>query len=99
MKIIGGVNFIFPNPWSDSIRTAVFADAGNVFDTNHVAGVSYEKVKLNNLRGSVGLMAAWNLPIGTMQFSVAKALDSWVKNPDKVHDEKQVFGFTLSQGF
>jgi outer membrane protein insertion porin family len=100
VSIVGGVDLIFPNHISDNLRTSVFADFGNVFDTHHVAGVHYEDFKLKNMRASVGLMLGWNVPsLGTIKVSIAKGLNSWVNEADKKYDNKQTIGFTISRGF
>lgn len=82
--LVGGADFIFPNPIGDSVRTALTFNAGNIYQ---------DKVKLNNLRYSVGLMLIWRSPLGPLDFSLAKALNS------KPGDKLSVFQFTMGASF
>lgn len=96
LRLLGGVNFIFPN-FTEKVRTAVFLDAGNVFQTVHTcdngcngsAPVYYEDVELRNIRMSSGLMVIWYSPMGPLQFSLAEAINS------KSMDQKELFGFSF----
>lgn len=81
LKVLGGMNFIFPN-FTDKIRTAVTFDAGNIFQTVHVDGgddpgdIDYEPITLQNMRMSVGLAAIWYSPLGPLEFSASKAVST-----------------------
>jgi outer membrane protein insertion porin family len=97
-QILGGVNLIFPNGISNSVRTSLFVDAGNVFETNPVHqndplpynAIQYEKASLKNLRVTAGVMLQWNIPmLGPLQFSLG-----WPLNKKK-GDLTQVFGFSF----
>lgn len=70
------------------VRTTVFLDAGNVFDTYR----GYDP-ELAELRTSAGLSITWISPIGPLAFSIAKAL-----NPEP-EDDRQFFQFLLGQTF
>ncbi|QCF26434.1 outer membrane protein assembly factor BamA [Hydrocarboniclastica marina] len=82
---------IFPTPFAGdnrSMRTSLFLDAGNVFDT--ARGFDPE---LGELRTSAGLSFQWITAIGPLAFSLAKPLN------DKSGDDTQVFQFSLGQQF
>ena len=103
MELLGGVNFIFPNPFSDNIRFAWILDAGNVFQTYDIrtsegtpgtpsstsGTVTKDAFSLSNIRVSTGLMVEWHtfLPLS---FSLA------VPVVDKPGDEKALFGFNMN---
>lgn len=90
VQILGGLNFVFPNFISDNVRTAVFLDAGNIFETQHVAGVEYEKIALSNIRASTGLLLGWNVPmLGPLEFTVGFPINK------KPGDSTSWFGFTF----
>ena len=94
MEAFAGLNFIFPNPISDNMRTALFVAGGNIFDTHHVPGVQYENLSLSNVRGSAGLLVAWRIPsIATLEFAISKPFNT------KPGDDKSVFGFTAGSAF
>lgn len=87
----GTMSLIVPTPFagdSRSMRTSIFLDAGNVFDTDR----GYDP-KLGEIRTSVGLNFQWITAIGPLAFSVAKPLN------DKPGDETQIFQFSLGQQF
>lgn len=94
VQVFTGLNFIVPNHLSDNLRTALFVAGGNIFDTHHVTGVKYEDVKLSNLRGSAGLLVAFNIPsLATLEFAIAKPFNT------KPGDDTTTFGFTLGSAF
>ncbi len=85
-RILGNMELLLPGPFgenSKSMRLGVFADVGNVYDTD------LEKVKLNQLRYSSGVTLYWLTPVGAMSFSFARALNA------KAGDETEGFQFTL----
>ncbi|RMF14757.1 MAG: outer membrane protein assembly factor BamA, partial [Gammaproteobacteria bacterium] len=71
-----------------SVRTSLFLDAGNVFDTNRGYNPSLDEV-----RAAAGLSLSWITPVGPLSFSVGKALRK------KDGDNTQVFQFMLGQTF
>ncbi len=87
LRILTGVNLILPT-LTQKVRTAVFVDAGNIFDTNKVDSdlVQYESVSLKNMRMSSGLMIIWYSPMGPLQFSVAKAFNTQPGDHLKTYD-------------
>lgn len=99
--IAGSVSLIFPNPIvpdAKSVRTALFFDAGQVYDTR------FRHTKLNGqevsrnpqgLRYSVGLSLTWHTPLGgaPLTFSLAKPLNA------KKGDKKRYFTFWMGGQF
>jgi outer membrane protein insertion porin family len=70
------------------VRTTVFIDAGNVFDTER----GFDP-RLPEIRYAAGISLTWITPIGPLAFSVAKALNA------EPEDDRQVFQFLLGQTF
>ena len=90
VQTLGGLNFILPDFISNKVRTALILDAGNIFQTNHVPGVTYEDIAFNNLRVTTGIMVSWWSPLGApLDFSLAVPLNK------KPGDQLSVFGFSF----
>ena len=95
--IEGTIEVLFPLPFvkdQRSLRTSVFFDYGNVFDTacnNQV--VDCFKPDLEAFRYSTGIGLTWITPLGPLTFSLAKALNA------KGKDETQFFQFSLGAPF
>ena len=90
LETLGGLNLILPDFISNKVRTAMILDAGNIFQTNHVAGISYENVSFNNLRVTTGIMVSWWSPLGApLDFSLAVPLNK------KPGDQLSIFGFSF----
>lgn len=91
----GTVALIFPNPIKPdlkSVRTALFLDAGQVYDTREQLKVINGKTvnhKSNGFRYSVGVSVSWNSPFGLLTVSLAQPLNA------KRGDEKQPFTFSV----
>jgi outer membrane protein insertion porin family len=73
-------NLIFPNPFkpdAEAVRTALFFDLGQVYDTKYryalVNGVN--QARNSCLRYTVGFSLSWNSPMGPVMFSLAKPLN------------------------
>jgi outer membrane protein insertion porin family len=100
----GGVEVMFPLPFikdQRSLRTSLFWDVGNVFDSNCNSSRtdSGEKVKCSNvdlsgLASSVGVGVTWITALGPLSFALAMP----VKKPDS-EAETQIFQFSLGQTF
>lgn len=90
LKLLGSLNLIVPN-FTRKVRTALFVDAGNIFQTNKVDAdqILYEDVTLQNMRMSAGLMVIWYSPMGPLQFSAAEAINA------QSTDRKEWFGFSF----
>lgn len=90
VEMLGGLNFILPDFISNKVRTAVLLDAGNIFQTNRTAGISYEHVSFDNLRVTTGIMLSWWSPLGApLDFSLAVPLNK------KPGDQLSLFGFSF----
>lgn len=94
LRVLGAVNFIFPN-FTQKVRTALTFNAGNVFDTNRVDGgnkpgqVQYEDISFASIRMSTGIMVVWFSPMGPLEFSAAQAINA------RSTDRKEWFGFSF----
>jgi outer membrane protein insertion porin family len=99
----GGVELIFPL-WfvkdQRSLRTALFIDAGNVFDSNCGSRGETEWGKdfcsdldFGELRYSAGFGLTWITAMGPLTFSLAKPFHYGE------FDERKVFQFSLGTGF
>lgn len=104
--IQGGVELLFPLPFvkdQRSLRTSVFWDVGNVFDskcektTNATVGstssTQCNDISLSNMASSVGVGVTWVTALGPLSFALAMP----IKKPDDA--ETQVFQFSLGQTF
>ncbi len=94
-------SIIFPNPIkpdAKSLRTALFFDAGQVYDTRYrkkaVNGAKLDS-KARGLRYSLGLSMTWHTPLGgaPLSFSLAKPLNA------QPGDEKRHFTFWMGTQF
>lgn len=87
-----GVELIIPTPFAAAnrqLRTVLFVDAGNVFDTENSA----YKVDAQDMRYSAGIALAWLTAIGPLSFSLSQPFN------DQEDDDTQVFQFSIGQGF
>jgi outer membrane protein insertion porin family len=88
-RVIGNAEFLFPMPGigqDKSVRLGAFLDAGQVWGMD-------EKVRLGDLRYSVGMSLAWSSPVGPLKFSFGQPLN---KKPD---DKLQRLQFQLGTIF
>lgn len=108
--VLGGLEFIVPTPFIDeeydnSVRTSIFFDVGNVWDTefNYDA---YKDLQLNvnsdplldysdwkQYRSSAGLSVQWISPMGPMTFSFSKAVKQ------REGDDAKFFTFNIGSTF
>ncbi len=96
--VLGTASLIFPNPIkpdAKSVRTALFLDAGQVYDTSYrhsiVNGASRNP---RGIRYAVGVSLTWNTPLGApLSFSLAKPMNV------KPGDEKRYFTFSMATQF
>lgn len=87
------IALVFPNPFSNSLRTSAFVDAGNVFDTKATAAEKANNPDRNRIRVSTGIEFDWLSPMGLLNFSLAKAI-----NPAP-SDDTGLFNFTAGTTF
>jgi len=86
------VGVVLPYPLSrESVRTAIFVDAGNVFSIG--TPTALRGTPAGPMRFSAGISIEWRSPFGPLAFSVAQPLN---KQPD---DQTQPFQFTISSSF
>lgn len=89
VKIVGNMDLILPNPFSDtstSTRVSLFLDAGSVFkDANTIDNSEF--------RYTAGLAFIWITPVGAMRFNFANALN------EKEGDATRSFQFSLGSPF
>lgn len=101
------IGLIFPNYISESLRTVLFVDAGNVYTTYNNRqfgcqtqtgrnGRSMTTCSTNSgpIRFSAGLEVDWMTPFGAIQLSLAKPLNARIPP-----DEKEPFQFALGANF
>ena len=109
LLVEGTFEVLFPLPFvkdQRSLRTSLFLDWGNVFNTSCPTGsgdrpqpldgsyiMDCSSFDIKELRYSVGVGLTWITPLGPLTFSLADAL-----NP-KGKDERQVFQFSLGTPF
>jgi len=92
LMAIGSVGIIFPNPIPDTLRTTVFMDAGNVYETfnNRPLGGTAS----GPIRMSYGVEADWLTPLGMMiDLSLATPLHP------RAGDRREPFQFSLGANF
>jgi len=93
LLVTGTTEFIFPTPFvsSESMRTSLFVDAGNVFDTyaDHDGGSN----TAGGVRVSAGATIQWMSPLGPFVFSLGKPLNA------EDGDEEEIFQFTIGTMF
>lgn len=93
----GSAEILFPMPFVKdrrSIRSALFLDVGNVFNTNcRENQINCFGVEVDELRYSVGIGVTWLSGFGPLTFALARPLNA------SETDRREVFQFTLGRGF
>ena len=93
----GTMEILFPMPFikdRSSLRSAIFLDVGNVFNTTCSSNqFNCVDVSLNELRYSVGIGVTWISGFGPITFSLAKPFNA------KDMDQLEIFQFTLGRSF
>ncbi|MBU2977870.1 outer membrane protein assembly factor BamA [Alteromonas sp. C1M14] len=108
---LGGIELIVPTPFVDaeydnSVRTSVFLDVGNVWDTEfnydkyrHLTQLNESSGKLldysdwTQYRSSAGISVQWISPMGPMVFSFSRAIQ------EREGDDAKFFTFNIGQTF
>lgn len=106
---IAGIELIFPTPFLDesfanSVRTSLFVDAGNVWDTefnldsyNDLDPTEFNKLEdysdPGRFRSSGGMSVQWLSPMGPMIFSFAKTIRK------EEGDDASFFSFNIGKTF
>ena len=99
--ITGGAELLFPTPFvkdQHSLRTVLFWDMGNVFDTNcstqqKKRGESGCNLSLSDMGSTVGVGMNWLTAMGPLSFSIGMP----IKQPS--NSNTQLFQFSLGQTF
>lgn len=86
------LNLIFPNHISDSLRTSVFVDAGNVYTTYNNRQFGGASTNAGPIRYSYGIEADWLSPFGLIRLSLAKPIT-------RPGDKSEPFQFALGANF
>ena len=84
---------IFPNYLTESLRTSAFFDAGNTYSTANNRNFGGESTNSGPIRFSVGLEADWLTPLGPIELSLAKTLNS------RPGDKTDAFQFAMGANF
>ena len=106
-RALGGIELIFPTPFAAdnrSIRTSMFIDVGNVWDTKFVREIysnlspeEYEKIPdfsdPDTYRVSAGFSIQWISPMGPLIFTLSKSLKQ------EEQDETENFSFNIGKTF
>ncbi len=98
LLVTGTMGLIVPQPISEDLRTSLFIDAGNVFNTHdnrtkqQLAGGT-GRFDIDQIRVSAGLEVNWRSPMGPLVFSLAAPIRS------KPGDEREPFQFTIGTSF
>ena len=108
-SVFGGIELITPTPFlsddfSNSVRTSVFIDAGNVWDTefdisdyDNLAADQRAKIvdysDAGRYRVSAGISLQWLSPMGPLVFTWSKPLKEYEE------DEHEVFSFNIGTTF
>lgn len=88
--VVGGASLSFPNFITEDLRTGIFVDVGNVYNTDP----QYPTEHAGPIRCSVGLSAEWYLPVlGVLELSLSRPLN------DRPGDNLQQFQFTVGKSF
>ena len=93
-RVVGNIQFYLPFPGTHQDRTLrwyVFADGGQVWGQN-IDG-SEQSINFGDMRYSAGIGLSWTSPLGPLQISYAKPLNS------KPGDNTQIFQFQIGTGF
>ena len=106
MKITGGAELQFPIPFiektADSVRLALFLDAGNIYgyssrinqaNPNGPLIRTRQDIDLSDMRYSMGLGGTWMSPFGVVSVSWAKPFNT------QVRDEVQMIQFNFGTSF
>ncbi|MDO8953462.1 MAG: outer membrane protein assembly factor BamA [Gammaproteobacteria bacterium] len=101
LSVNATANLYFPVPFaadSQNLRLVTFLDAGNVYNTYHMAtewdaASQPTSPSLSNIRYSAGVGIEWVSPLGPLGFSLAAPLNK------KPGDNTQIFQFTLGTFF
>ncbi len=93
-RVVGNVQFFLPFPGTQqdrSLRWFAFADGGQVFGADGFGNDT--AIDFGQMRYSAGIGLSWISPLGPLQLSFARPLNS------KPGDNTQIFQFQIGTGF
>ena len=95
--IQGSMELLFNLPFiedTSSTRTGLFFDFGNVFSSTcgSITRNCFD-IDMNELRYSVGIGATWITAMGPLTFSISRPMN------EGIYDRKEIFQFSVGQGF
>lgn len=90
VEAVAGAELIFPNHISQSLRTGLTFNAGNIYNTSRDAVSGSSSLDGSGpVRYSVGLEVAWYSPFGPLRFSLAQVLNK------QTNDQTSLFNFSF----
>ena len=109
-KAVASLELIFPTPFLDesyqnSVRTSMFFDIGNVWDTEfdidryrdlepaNVSDQIYDYSDIDSFRMSAGITLQWLSPMGPMIFTFARPIEEYEG------DDTEFFSFSVGRTF
>lgn len=106
VQLIGGINLIFPNPVSTRIRTSVFIDAGNVFQTTRTQYTAAQVATATAAGQTLTPISYEGVSFKNMRVSTGLLVTWWsplglisvdLATPivKKAGDQSAIFGFTF----
>ncbi|OGT38861.1 MAG: outer membrane protein assembly factor BamA [Gammaproteobacteria bacterium RIFCSPHIGHO2_12_FULL_38_14] len=95
------IGLIFPNYLSENLRTSLFFDAGNVFNSYDNKGFGGQSQNSGPVRFSTGVEADILTPFGPIELSVAKPLNLQRGKDGSTAkgDQEKIFQFALGVNF
>jgi outer membrane protein insertion porin family len=93
MLVDASIALIFPNYLTESLRTSVFFDIGNVYASRDNSSFGGQSTNSGPLRMGAGIEADWLTPLGPVQLSIAKPLNL------RPGDTRDAFQFALGANF
>ena len=93
MLVDASVGLIFPNYITESLRTSIFIDAGNVYSSRDNRSYGGGSTNSGPLRFGTGIEADWLTPLGPISLSLAKTLNS------RPGDMGDAFQFSMGANF
>lgn len=99
MLVNGSIGLIFPNYLSDSLRTSVFVDAGNVYTSLNNRGFGNLSTNSGPVRFSTGLEADVLTPFGPVEISAGLPLNPRDAHSNIAGDSVEYFQINLGANF
>ncbi len=99
MLIDGSLGLIFPNHLSDSLRTSVFIDGGNVYSSLNNRGFGGQSTNGGYVRFSTGVEADVLTPFGPIELSLATPINRRHGHSNIPGDNQDLFQFALGANF